>query len=175
MKPWYLVLADGGRARFFTLEWTEIPDLDGPPRLEEQADLVNPDALVPDRKRQDGGKAGRNRAVAGGPAHGYDDHRDRRKEMLRRFADRVADAVRAQVEALSPERVIVIAGPAMLGHLRHALPASALQGARRDEVTEDLSKLPLSQLQQGLIERGVLPEALRSVGGFRPRGQSGPS
>ena len=158
MSEYVVVVADGSRARFFTLEPAEIPEIEGGPNLVEREDLANPERELPDRELWSEPKTGRNRAPNGGPAHGYDDHRAQHEaEYERRFARTVAERTVALANANGTRRVVIAAEKRMLGFLRNELGALARAGIEVREVARDLSKLAARQIHEHLAKEGVLP------------------
>lgn len=154
MPSYCVVVADGARARFFSLKPAELPAFEGGPDLDEREDLVNPEKEQTSRELFSNLKTGRNRAPGGGPAHGYDDHRDQHEdEFERRFARRVA----ARIDELSPlEHIVLVADPRLLGFLRTELAAK--QGTEVRELGKDLSGLSSTEIHSHLAAAGLLPE-----------------
>jgi len=158
MSEYVVVVADGSRARFFTLEPAEIPEIEGGPNLVEREDLANPERELPDRELWSEVKTGRNRAPNGGPAHGYDDHRAQHEaEYERRFARAVAERAAALAAANGTRRVVIAAEKRMLGFLRNELGSLERAGVEVREVARDLSKLGARQIHEHLAKEGALP------------------
>ncbi len=158
MSEYVVVVADGSRARFFTLEPAEIPEVEGGPNLVEREDLANPELEAHDRDLWSEAKTGRNRAPNGGPAHGYDDHRTQHEaEFERRFARRVAERAAELARANGTRRVVVAAEKRMLGFLRNESGALQKAGLEVREVARDLSKLVPRQIHEHLAREGALP------------------
>lgn len=168
MSDYCVVVADGARARLFTLQEGGVDEAG--PTLVEVSGLANPEAEAAGKEIFSDEKSGRNAAPGGGGAHGYDDHRDAHiEETERRFAKDVAEAA---AEALRRGRagcLVVVANPRMMGHLREALTATSLD-MRVKEVKKDLSKLPVHEVQEHLAAEGVLP-ARQGSPSYRPSGQ----
>ena len=100
MSECCVVVADGSRARLFTLEPTKSKRMQSGPKLVEQKDLVLPEKDTRGRDLWTDLKSGRGRAWGGGPSHGYDDHREQHvDEFERRFAQKVADEAKRLAEA----------------------------------------------------------------------------
>lgn len=92
---------------------------------------------------------GRGRAGGGGGAHGYgDDHSEAEMERAR-FAEKIAMVALGEWKQGGYERLALVAGPKMLGALRHALPDS-LREKVTVELDRDLVKLPIKDLADHL-------------------------
>jgi protein required for attachment to host cells len=158
MSEYCVVVANGARARFFVLRDTAIPELEGGPNLiEHGADMINPEKELPDRELFRN-EAGRNRAPAGGPAHGYDDHREQHdEEFVRRFARRIAEETARRAHACQAPQVVLVAQKRTLGYLRPALDSFLRNGFEVREVAKDLSKLTPTELHEHLARDKALP------------------
>ena len=158
MTQYCVVVVDGARARFFTLQPAELPELESSPRLVELEDLVNPEAEVPDRELWTEAKTGRNRAPNGGPAHGYDDHRERHEDELeRRFANSVGEHCEALARREKADVIVLAAQKRMLGFLRQTV-VPRLKGMEVKEYTKDLSKLGPQEIHDHLAREALVPE-----------------
>ena len=156
MSKYVVVVADGAKARCFTLE--EAPIGEGGPNLVEHDDLVNPEGDAAGKDLYSDAKSGRNEAPGGGGAHGYDDHRSGHEgEVERRFAKSVMDACAEALKQHQSRRLVLVAEKRMLGHLRAAMDTAAA-GARIEELAKDLTKLSASELHAYLAKEGILPE-----------------
>lgn len=155
MSDYCVVVADGARARLFSLEQADIGEAG--PNLVEISDLANPEAEEAGKEIYSEDKSGRNVSTGGGGAHGYDDHRDRHaEENERRFAKQI---VAATAEALAQQKagcLVVAADPRMMGHLRDAMGSSA-PGLKVKEVAKDLTKLSTHDLHEHLAADQLLP------------------
>jgi protein required for attachment to host cells len=169
-----IITADGARARFITAEVVPDPDLEGNPRLTEQANLVHPLRDVPARE-EFSDRPSRKPSGAGPRGAGpvTDDHRDRHAaEDERRFARDLVLAGLRFVAEHGLTRVVLAATPRLLGVLRDQLGSRALGGVEVLELPLDLSGMSLAQVREALTRRGMLPEPqLPRAGVFRPRGQ----
>lgn len=154
MSEYCVVVADGARARLFSLEEAEISE--SGPNLVEVSDLTNSEVEAAGKEIYSDDKSGRN-ASPGGGAHGYDDHRDRHiDESERRFAKQIAAAAADAVVRQKPGCLVVAADPRMLGHLREAM-SSSVGGIKIQEVAKDLTKLAPQELHQHLSTDHMLP------------------
>lgn len=156
MSSYYVVVADGARARFFTLDAGQ-PGLKSA-GLVEQAALVNPEAEESGREKFSDAKSGRNTAPLQAGAHGYDDHRNRHDdEVERRFARQVAHMAVERAGAARAGHLVLAAEPRLLGMLREAItvpPASSLQ---LRELASNLAKLPPHEVYAHLVKEAALP------------------
>ncbi len=168
-----IIISDGARARFITLEVPEDPATEGGARLVEHDDLVNPEADVPARALFSD-RAGSAHASPGGAAHALDDHREgHEREMVRRYVRRIVEHAEGFVKAQRANRLMIVAEPRLLGALREQLPHERFRDVEIVEVGENLSRRPLDQIQSILALRGVMPAARAPEGAvFRPRGQA---
>ncbi len=157
MNQYCVVVANGARARFFTLEEPQFPELESGPNLVELKALQNPQHRETGNQLWSEPKTGRNRAGIGGPAHGYDDHRTQHQEEYdRRFANDVAQECCRLSQARGASDLVLVSQKRMLGHLRSAME-SRLNGIRTVELAKDLSKLNPSQVHEHLARESLLP------------------
>ncbi|PWG60991.1 host attachment protein [Spiribacter halobius] len=155
MSEYCVVVAEGARARFFTLERPDLPELEGGPDLMEHLSLANPRHRAHDSKVYADARSGRNR-TPGGQGHAYDEHRDGHDaEMEHRFARDIARQLDGLARSNGTRRVILCAEKRMLGFLRNGLPE--LPGVEIREVQKDLAKLGPRELQEHLARDGLLP------------------
>ena len=158
MRNYLVVTADGARARFFKLVPAEFPELESGPNLVELEDLVNPEIDEKGRDLWSDLKTGRGKAPGEGPAHGYDDHRDRnRDEIERRFARLTGEEIINRTTRQKVDVLIVAAESRMLGMLRDTFEKKLPAETRLTERAEDLSKLDSLELHAHLAKEGLLP------------------
>lgn len=157
MSGYCVVTADGIRARFFCLERTALPEVDGGPFLAEEPEaLINTEADMPGRELFSDTKTGRN--TAHGMAHSYDDHRTQHmEETKRRFAKLVVDEALRLAERRKPKILVLAAEKQMLGYLRTAMQTLPKALFEVKEVPKDLSRLSPQELHQHLASEGVVP------------------
>lgn len=166
MNHYSIIVAGGSRARFFTLEAAEFPEMESSPRLVEQKDLINPETKAHDGTLWSETKTGRNRAPGGGPAHGYDDHRAQHEdEFERRFARDIAEEATRLVKSNNTRHVILVAQKRMLGFLRGAIDPLLKAGVHIEEFAKDLCKLPPQDLHEHLSRENLLPPRRRHTPG----------
>jgi protein required for attachment to host cells len=162
MSEYCVVVADGSRARFFSLDPVDFPEVEGGPRLTEQADIINPERDLPQRELFSSAKTIRSRPALGGSTHGVDDHRAQHEdEFERRFARQVAaEAVRI-AQANKSRYVVLAAQPRMLGFLRQEIDVVLKNGMVVRELGKDLSKLSATQVHDHLAKDQLLPPRKR--------------
>lgn len=157
MNHYCVVVADGSRARFFTLKDADIPEIQSGPNLVEMMDLTNPEHSMQGNELWTNSKSGRNRSSASGQSHGYDDHRQQHEEEIeKRFATSIATEC-ARLSKESGASLILVSPKRMLGHLRCAME-SKLNGVNTQELAKDLSKLSTLQLHEHLAKERLIPE-----------------
>lgn len=158
MRKICVVVADGGRARFFTLEREDGgAGQNGPARLREHEDFINPEFKIAGRELFRDVEGGRNRAPSGG-SYRTDDHRERhRVEIERRFARLLADRVSSLLERENGWKLVLAAEPSFLGLLRPALRETLPEDVRVVELAENLSRFPAGRIQSELVAHGALP------------------
>lgn len=169
-----IIAADAARARFITAEIFEDSDTEGSPRLLEHAALNNP--LGESRQHEEfSDRPSRKPSGAGprGASPATDDHRERHEqEDERRFAQRIIEEAQRFVGVHHPGKLVIAAGPRLLGVIRKEIGDRHWQGLEVHELAEDLSGQPLPKLRHALTRRGILAESqLPRAGVFRPRGQ----
>lgn len=162
MSEYCVVVAEGSRARFFTVEPAEIPELQSGPHLIEHQTMVNPEHkvhavhILADR-------TGRNRSSAGSQGHDFDDHRAQRDdEMERRFAREITRQLDSMARSNGTQHVVVCAEKRMMGFLRPTLQGAIPHGVALREVKKDLAKLTARQLHDHLSRDGHIPPRTNS-------------
>jgi protein required for attachment to host cells len=152
-----VVVADGARARFFTVEPATQPFVESDPRLIEQEDLANTEHEQGGRDKYSSTRTGVNLNPRGGPSHGYDDHRTRHEqEHERRFAEDIAARAISLAQKHRIRHLVVTADSRMLGSLRDALEIPVKLGIEVRELAKDLTKLTSTQLHEHLAAAGVV-------------------
>jgi protein required for attachment to host cells len=135
-----VVVADEREANFFDL----TKALAAP---EERGSLHN-DAARPDRELETD-RAGRRFGGTDGNRHAVDGERSTERHEMEQFAKAVArtlDSARARHEF---DRIVLIAGPRMLGLLRDALPAPC-RGVVCAEVAKDLVRHDIETIRDAV-------------------------
>lgn len=110
----------------------------------EMEELLNASADAFDDVNYEFSKGGRNRAGAGATSFGHDTRSAAEIERPR-LAKHVVRALEAEWSKGGSERIVVAAGPKMLGALRDAMPGS-LSGHIAAELSKDLSDIPAHAL-----------------------------
>lgn len=153
-----IVVADGARARFFTLQEAEHPEIQSSPNLIEVRDLIQPEKEIHDGELWSETRTGRNRGGNGGPSHGYDDHRSQHlEEYERRFARSVAEEAASLARRVDTRHIILVAHKRMLGILRNCMDPLVKAGVEVREVAKDLSKLNPLELHEHLAREQLIP------------------
>ena len=160
-----VVVADGARARFFTLREADHPELESSPNLIEVNDLVQPEKELHNGELWAESRPSRSRGRNGGPAHGFDDHRNEHtEEQDRRFARSVAEEAARLALRQQTRNVILVAQKRMLGLLRECMDPLAKAGVEVRELAKDLSKLHPLELHEHLAREQLIPRRRTPVG-----------
>lgn len=167
MESEYLVVvADGTRARFFTLEAAALPSLESSPRLTEHEDLVNVEHKQGGHDKYSSTRTGINLNPRGGPSHGYDDHRaQQEQEHERRFAADITARALSLAQQQHAGHLVLAAESHMLGLLRDALKIPAKSGIDVHDLAKDLTRLTTTQLHDQLAAAGLVPVRHEPQGG----------
>jgi protein required for attachment to host cells len=154
----WVIVADGARARFMTVErLAEVPER-AAVRLAESARLSNPLHTVGGRRALRKIKSGRDTGRGRIAPHGYTDKREPHElEILRRFAARIAGRARALIAAGEAASMVLVADPRMLGLLRTALKPVCKERVKLREFAHDFTWCTTAQLQRRLARSGLLP------------------
>lgn len=158
MSDYLVVLVDGARARHFSLEPVEITDMEGGPNLVELGDLINPEQDTANGELWTNNKSGRNRVRGSGQAHGYDDHREKHgEEIKRRFVRTIAQETAQFVDKLGSRNLVIAAEKRMLGYLRNEFDTQFKGGIQLRFIPKDLSKLSARAAHEYLAKENHLP------------------
>ena len=152
-----VVVANGSRARFFSLQNSEIPQVEAGPTLVEHGEVADPQLQ---QKPHDlwSERSGRNRSSSGGRSHGYDDHRDQHSaEMERRFVQSVAERGARFARKEKATTVLVVGNNRQLPALSESMNGLLQGKARIQGYSKDLAKLSASALHDHLAKEGLLP------------------
>lgn len=165
-----IIVADGARARFLTLQPADELAPERGPRLIEHLDLTNPEGDLPERELFSD-RGGRKHGARS--AHGSDDHRaEHRAEYERRFVRRLLDEAERLVREHGLNQLVLAAEPSMLGLLRPELERQPLPGVGIIELSDNLVRHSLADLTEILTRHGIMPKSRAPSGGlYRPRGQ----
>jgi len=158
MSEYTVVVADGVRARFFTLEKAKDPDNESGPKLIEHESLLNPDKNVPESTRTGNNNSGRTRAPSGG-SYAFDDHRGKHEqEVLRRFAEKVVAAAIKKTRLGEARRSLVLAAEGkVLGALRAELETIKTNGMEIRECDCDMAGETPLHIHELLAKRALIP------------------
>lgn len=158
MSDYCVVVAEGARARFFTLEPVTLPELESGPNLIEHESLANPIHKAHDGRVFADTRGGRNRTASTGQGHGFDEHRaGYDAELEHRFARDIARQIDGLTRANGTRRVILCAEKRMLGLLRGVVGGNGAAGVEIVEVPKDLAKCNVRELHNRLARDGHLP------------------
>lgn len=152
-----VVVANGSRARFFSLQNCEIPEVEAGPNLVEHGEVTDPQLK---QKAHDlwSERSGRNRSSSGGRSHGYDDHRDQHSaEIERRFVQSVAERSARLARKEQATTVLVVGNNRQLPALSESLHSLLRGKAEIQGYSKDLAKLSPSALHDHLAKEGLLP------------------
>lgn len=159
MSPVLVVVTDGAKARFLTLEAATLPEFESSPQLIELENLSNPEQELSGQELWSGPQSQAGHYQEGKSlAHSYDDHRqDHRREYERRFVQAIA----THVESLSPtdpaQQLLLVAEPHILGLLREVLLPRLPKTWQVRQLDKDLCHLNPQDLHQYLAEKDLLP------------------
>ena len=164
MSEYCVVVASGSQAKLFTLEPSELPQLESGPNLVEHKTLNSEERTASSSEMWSEVKSSRNRSPNGG-SHAYDDHRDNHiTEYDRRFAQSVADEANSLAQSAGAKKVILVAHDRCLGLLRNAMRPNFNNGTQLQEMSKDLSKLKPMEIHAHLAREHMLPQRMDPTG-----------
>lgn len=143
MSSIWIVVADAGRARFFSASKAVGP-------LTEIETLTNPEArlhegdLVADRSGRDSNR--------NGSSHGLGEGHSAKDENAEHFASELGRHLEKRRNGLAFSKLYLICAPAFLGSLRKHL-SSGLRGLIGDEIAKDLTTASPEQIRSLLPAR----------------------
>jgi len=159
MGEYCVVVADGVRARFFTLEAAQLPGMESGPNLVEKECLINPEGETPGHELWTGDKSGRSESSSGSPSHVYDDHRGRHMdEFMRRFASKVTGEAMRLAQEQKAKQLVLVSAKRMLGFLRESLVVPPKANIKVHELAKDLTQLSPQDLHNHLDNAGLIPK-----------------
>ena len=150
-----VVVANGSRARFYSLKRPEFPELNGRPQLIDKGEIFEPELQ---ERAQDlwTERTGVNRG-AGSSSHSYDDHRNQHQaEFEKRFARQVADRAVKVIRSSHADKLVLCGARRQLPLLRGILDEK-LQGVHIQQLAKDLLQLDSHTLYEHLHKEGFLP------------------
>lgn len=118
---------------------------------EKIEELLNASAEDFDDVEYEFSKRGRNRAGQGGATSFGHDTKSKAEIERPRLAHHVIHALDAEWQKGAHDRIVVVAGPKMLGALRDAMPKSLADHVKA-ELAKDLSDIPAHALHQHLTD-----------------------
>ena len=158
MSDYLIVVVNRARARFFTLEPVEFPELESGPRLINRAELENTEIRVVQEMYTDS-KTGRGAAPQGGSVHGYDDKRDQHlDELRRRFAMKVLERIQKLARAERARTVILAASARMRRFLYTEMDTLTRQGCRVHKLSKNIINFSPKKIHDYLAEDGLVPK-----------------
>jgi protein required for attachment to host cells len=147
-----VVVADGGRARFFSVEPAA-----GELVLIEQEELAN---LIQCRGEDPEGRirSGASSDWQGGPVHPTSARRAQQEIGLdRRFAQQIESRVSERASDWTTGLILLVAEPRLLGLLRDALRSSLKPDVELKELAKDYAHLTPAELRHQLVASGIIP------------------
>lgn len=170
MAEYCVVAAELAKARIFTLESSDTPELERSPYLKEYKTLSNPQHTASEseiwsdsRGAQREHQGGQGTAV---PHHNYDEHRDKREHQVdRQFAKDIVAKLKQVIQDRKVSHLVLCAESQMLGVLRPEMKSLPTDQVTLTEVDKDLAHLKAHELHSKLAEDGLLPRQKRPDAG----------
>jgi len=153
------MVADGAKARFFTLETVERTKNKSSSYLIEHEDLINPNQDLSEKElwSSSQSQAGHYREGSS-KAHSFDDHRQNHEiEFERRFAQEITSEVLKQIKIYQIQIFFLIAEPRLLGLLREVLIPMLPKPLIIKELNKNLCHLTSQELSEYLFSKDLLP------------------
>jgi hypothetical protein len=164
MNRYLVVVVNRSRARFFTLEPVEFPELESGPRLKTRIEFENHEIRNGQEIFTDS-KTGRGVAPQGGGVHGYDDKRDQHlDELRRRFAIGILDHIQKLATAEKPHSILLAASARMRRFLYPELDNFARQGCRIHKLSKNVTNFTPQKIHQYLARCDLIPGQKRVTG-----------
>jgi protein required for attachment to host cells len=158
MNEFCVVVMDGARARFLSLQQAEFPEFEPSLKLIEHEALINPEKETPATELWSSRESGREHSATIGAAHTYSDHRERHAdEVERRFTQLVAKQTAHFIQTQQAQNLVIVSERRMLGFVRDALIPLVSDGLHIQELAKDLTKLAPLELHEYLTNEGLLP------------------
>lgn len=155
LPSYCVVVADGARARFFSLDPASAPRNGHHAPLLEHREMINPSHSHSHGPADLPGQDWR-RAAAGGPGRN-DDASDNnwRREQDRRFAAEVIDSMTEMCQKWGASKAVVVADKRFLGLLRPKMERVA--GIELVEHSRDLTGMEAPAIHAHLAAQAMLP------------------
>jgi hypothetical protein len=161
MSHYLIVVINSARARFFTLEPVEFPEMESGPRLTASTELENPEIRDGQEIFADS-KTGRGAAPQGGSVHGYDDKRDQHlDELRRRFATGISEHIQKIARAKRSHTIILAASVRMRRFLYPELDTLSRQGYRVHKLSKNMINFSPQKIHEHLAQDGLVPRQKR--------------
>lgn len=158
-----IVVADAVRARFFTFEPEEAPDAGYGGHVIEQAVLLNPERRLKASDLFTESRPPLGHSSPWGVSSSVDDHRDQHvRELDHRFAVDIVKRIDTELDAHPAQRVVLAAGPHMLGVLRQALRNLQHKNLEVDDLALDLTRETPTRLHDHLARMAFVPPRIRA-------------
>lgn len=172
MAEYCVIAAELAKARIFTLESSETPELERSPYLTECKTLSNPEHTASEGEIWSDTRRGAQREHLGGqgtaiPHHNYDEHRDKREHQANhQFAKDIVADLKQVIREKNISRLVLCAESQMLGTLRPELNDLPKDQVTVTEIDKDLANLKPQELHSKLAKDGFLPQEKRpNMGG----------
>jgi protein required for attachment to host cells len=157
MSKFLVAVIDGTKARFFTLEPSDLPEYESRFKLIEHDGLSNSTKEVQGEELWATTKTGRNRG-ASGQSHSYDDHRENHLvEFERRFIQAIATKISNLSQVYRVQELLLIAEPQILGLMRETVIPELSKQIQVSELAKDLCYLSSNELHEYLAKKQLLP------------------
>ncbi len=144
MNSTWLVVADNGRARFFTMETRTGP-------ITEVKSIVHTEARLRERDMTSD-LPGRASSNSGGAGHAYQDETSPKEQENINFAKEIAHELDVARKENKFKQFVLVAGPGFLGNLRNQMNAQT-QKLACFELAKNLSHLEAEEIRNHLPER----------------------
>ena len=152
MNQYCVIVANGTKTRFFTLEDSEFPEIESSPTLVETNTVVHPDH---DAHHAKSPRAEELNVSAKAQKPGYSKAASQAHD--RRYVKNIANEASKLNQAQHISALVLVSQKRMLGDLRSAMK-NKLQGVNTLELAKDLSKLSPWELHNYLAKEKLLPE-----------------
>jgi len=176
MTTTWIAVADEGRARIFSarpqVALRELEDLLAiDSRRDEHAQAQDAyghlGGSISGGSISGGGGGTLHSRHVGGPGHSAEPRTNSADHRAQQFARQLAQRLEAGLHAESYQRLILVAAPRFLGHLRLSLP-TAVRKRLAFDVAKDFSKLSLAEIEQRLQALQVPSPARHAPAPFKP-------
>lgn len=148
-----IAVIDATRARLFTLDRI-ANEIGLHEEISEKRDLVNPGRRLRATDMFADTRPGLGRS--GELQYGLDDHRESHVDGLDvEFSKQITKELVELLREVAAQRLIICAGPRMLGHVRDAMPRLDIPC---DEVPRDFAKLTPTEIRSHLVTYGLLQQ-----------------